>query len=75
MRFTMPYKSGGHVKSADMKFGNDQISVVKHFDEASRWVGWSNNEFSHSLALLFQSPHLLAAVVELGSFGCHRTEY
>lgn len=39
------------MKSDDMNYGNDQISVVKHFDEASRWMGWSENEFSHSLVL------------------------
>ena len=41
-------KSRGCVKSADMKFGNDQISGVRHFDEMSRWTGWSKIEFSHS---------------------------
>jgi hypothetical protein len=39
------------VKSADLKFGNDQILGAKHFDESSKWIGWSKNEFSHSLAL------------------------
>jgi hypothetical protein len=24
---------------------------MTHFDETSRWIGWSKNEFSHSLAL------------------------
>ncbi len=48
---TMPNQSRGCVKSADMKFGNDQIFAVRHFDVSSRWMGWSKNEFSHSLAL------------------------
>jgi len=34
-----------------MKSGNDQIFVMWHFDEKSRWMGWLKNEFSHSLAL------------------------
>jgi hypothetical protein len=34
-----------------MKFGNVQIFCVRHFDETSRWMGWSKIEFSHSLAL------------------------
>jgi len=34
-----------------MKFGNDQIFDMTNFDETSRWMGWSKNEFSHSLAL------------------------
>ena len=46
-----PNKSRACVKSADMKFGNDQIFCVRHFDETSRWMGWSKNEFSHSLSL------------------------
>jgi hypothetical protein len=48
---SMPNKSRACVKSADMKFGNDQIFGAKHFDETSRRVGWSKNEFSHSLPL------------------------
>ena len=47
----MPNKSRGCVKSADMKFGNDQIFDMTNFDETSRWMGWSKNEFSHSLSL------------------------
>jgi hypothetical protein len=34
-----------------MKFGNDHIFDMANFDETSRWMGWSENEFSHSLAL------------------------
>jgi len=34
-----------------MKFGNDQIFDMTNFDETSRWMGWSKNEFSHSLAI------------------------
>jgi hypothetical protein len=49
---TMPSnKSRGYVKSADMKFGNDQIFDMTNFDESSRWMEWSKNEFSHSLSL------------------------
>jgi hypothetical protein len=39
------------VKSADAKFGNDPIFNMRNFDESSRWIGWSKNEFSHGLAL------------------------
>jgi len=39
------------VKSPGLKFGNDQIFRMARFDESSRWIGWSKNEFSHSLAL------------------------
>jgi hypothetical protein len=34
-----------------MKFGNDHIFDMANFDETSRWMGGSKNEFSHSLAL------------------------
>ena len=44
-------KPRGCVKSPDPKFGNDQIFGVRHFDETSRWMEWSKNEFSHSLPL------------------------
>jgi hypothetical protein len=37
------------VKSADTKFGNDHIFDMANFGESSRWMGWSKNEFSHSL--------------------------
>jgi multidrug transporter EmrE-like cation transporter len=46
-----PNTARGCVKSADLKFGNDQIFAARHFDETSRWIGWSKNEFSHRLAL------------------------
>jgi hypothetical protein len=39
------------VKSADLKFGNDHIFDVAKFDETSKWMEWSKNEFSHSLSL------------------------
>ena len=39
------------MKSVGVKFGNDQISFEGRFDESSREMGWSKNEFSHSLAL------------------------
>jgi hypothetical protein len=38
------------VKSADSNFGNDQIFDMTHFDETSRWMEWSKNEFSHRLS-------------------------
>ena len=47
----MPNKSRGCVKSADANFGNDPIFDMRNFDESSRWIGWSKDEFSHSLAL------------------------
>jgi len=43
-----------------MKFGNDQIFDMTNFDETSRWMGWSKNEFSHSLTL---EPTATAPVV------------
>jgi hypothetical protein len=46
----MPNTARGCVKSADMKFGNDQNFCVRHFDETSGWMGGSKNEFSHSLS-------------------------
>ena len=51
LRDQWPNKSRGCVKSADLKFGNDQIFDLRNFDEASRQIGWSKNEFSHSLSL------------------------
>jgi len=43
-------KSRGCVKSVGVKFGNDQIFDMKNFDEVSRRIEWSKNEFSHSLS-------------------------
>ncbi len=40
----------GCVKSADTKFGNDHIFNMANFDETSRWMRWSKNEFLHRLA-------------------------
>ena len=45
-----PNQSRGCVKSGDTEFGNDPIYDMTHFDEMSRWMGWSKNEFSHSLS-------------------------
>jgi len=45
-----PNKSRGCVKSADANFGNDPIYDMTHFDETSRRMGWSKNEFSHRLS-------------------------
>ena len=39
------------MKRTDGKFGDDQIFDMENFDEISRWIGWSKNEFSHSLSL------------------------
>jgi len=44
-------KSRACVKSADTNVGNDQFFDMGNFDESSRWMGWSKNEFSHSLSL------------------------
>jgi hypothetical protein len=38
------------VKSVGVKFGNDQIFDMENFDEVSRRIEWSKNEFSHRLA-------------------------
>jgi hypothetical protein len=57
-----PNKSRGCVKSADMKFGNDQIFGARHFDVTSRWMGWSKNEFSHSRSLQATAPPLPVAI-------------
>ena len=46
-----PNKSRGCVKSVGVKFGNDQILDMENFDEVSRRIEWSKNEFSHSLSL------------------------
>jgi hypothetical protein len=39
------------VRSIGAKFGNDQISDMENFDEMSRQIEWSKNEFSHRLSL------------------------
>jgi hypothetical protein len=49
-RVMPPNKSRGCVKSADMNFGNDQIFDMATFDETSRRIEWSKNEFSHRLS-------------------------
>jgi len=41
----------GRVKTSLSKSGNDQFFDMKNFDETSRRIRWSENEFSHSLAL------------------------
>jgi hypothetical protein len=33
-----------------MKFGNDQILTAGHFDETSRWIGWSKDEYLYDLS-------------------------
>jgi hypothetical protein len=47
---TPPNQSRGCVKSADTKFGNDHIFNMANFDETSRWMRWSKNEFLHRLS-------------------------
>jgi len=47
----LPNKSRGCVKSADTKYGNDQIFDMGNFDKSSRRMRWSKNEFSHRLSL------------------------
>jgi hypothetical protein len=47
----MPNTARACVKSADTKFVNDHIFDMANFGESSRWMEWSKNEFSHSLAL------------------------
>ena len=54
-----PNKSRGCVKSADEKFGNDQILEIENFYEMSRRIRWSENEFSHSLS---QKPTAVGSV-------------
>jgi hypothetical protein len=46
----LPNTARGCVKSVGVKFGNDQIFVMENFDEVSRRIEWSQNEFSHSLS-------------------------
>jgi len=46
-----PNKTRACVKSTDTKFGNDHIFDMANFDESSKWIEWSKNEFSHSLSL------------------------
>ena len=48
--FMPPNQSRGCVKSADAKLGNDQISDMANVDGTNRWIGGSQNEFSHRLA-------------------------
>jgi hypothetical protein len=45
-----PDKSRGCVKTRGDKFGNDPFCDMKNFDEMSRRIRWSKNEFSHSLS-------------------------
>ena len=47
----MPNPSRGCVKTPESKFGNDQIFDRANFDEMSRRIQWSENEFLHSLSL------------------------
>lgn len=46
-----PNKTRACVKTPGVKFGNDQILDMESFDEMSRRIEWSKNEFSHRLTL------------------------
>jgi hypothetical protein len=48
---TMPNNARGCVKSIGAKFGYDQISNMENFEEMSRRIERSKNEFSHRLSL------------------------
>ena len=52
MRFEIepPNNSRGRVKSAGVKFVNDQFLGIGNFDEMSWRIQWSEIEFSHSLS-------------------------
>jgi hypothetical protein len=43
-------KSRGCVKTVLSKFGNDQFLKMGNDVEMSRWIQWSEIEFSHSLS-------------------------
>ena len=44
-----PNKSRGRVKRADVEIGSDAKYVMANYDEMSRRIEWSKNEFSHRL--------------------------
>jgi hypothetical protein len=50
MTILWPNQSRGCVKTRDDKFGNDPFCDMRNFDEMSRRIRWSKNEFSHSLS-------------------------
>jgi hypothetical protein len=54
------------VKTREWKFGNDQIFDMQNFDEMSRRIRWSENEFSHSL-----SPEPTAVGAGSSAFAVH----
>jgi len=51
MTYLTPNHTPGRVQTSLSKSGNDQFFDMKNFDETSRRIRWSENEFSHSLAL------------------------
>src|SRR6185369_8589584 len=51
VRTMRPNHARGCVKSVGALFVNEQKFDMAHFDDVSRWIRWSKNEFSHSLAL------------------------
>ena len=62
------------MKSAGVKFGDDQILDMAHFDEVGRRIRWSKNELSHSTLELFdgsarhQEQFMDAKITHTGSF-------
>jgi hypothetical protein len=54
------------VKGVDAKIGNDPIYDMAHFDETSRWMEWSKNEFSHRLAPEPTAVGAVSSAVPLG---------
>jgi hypothetical protein len=57
------------VKSAGVKFGNDQIFDMGNFDETSRRIEWSKNEFSHRLSLQATRDGRLSSASRFTVFG------
>jgi hypothetical protein len=62
-------KSRGCVKSIGVNFGNDQIFDMANFDERSRRIEWSKNEFSHRLSLQATRDGRLSSASRFTSFG------
>jgi hypothetical protein len=64
-----PNKPRGCVKSAGVKFGNDQILDMAKFYESGRWIGWSKIEFSHRLSLQAARDGASSSASRFRSFG------
>jgi hypothetical protein len=56
------------VKSIGVKFDNDQIFDMANFDETSRRIEWSKNEFSHRLSLHATRDGRLSSASRLMAF-------